>query len=89
MNGSHRGQKCPRKGARMSQNELILDYLKSGKSINPMIALKKFHCFRLASRIADLRARGHEIKRSITTDTNAEGDTVRYATYWLEREKND
>ena len=68
----------------MSQNEAIADYLRSGKSINPMIALNKFHCFRLASRIADLKAKGMKICRSIVTDTNSEGDPVRYAVYWME-----
>ena len=68
----------------MSQNEMIADYLKSGKSINPMIALKKFHCFRLASRISDLKDKGMNIQRSIVSDVNADGDPVRYAVYWLE-----
>ena len=68
----------------MSQNEMIADYLKSGKSINPMIALKKFHCFRLASRISDLKDKGMNIQRSIVSDVNADGDPVRYAVYWWE-----
>lgn len=67
----------------MSQNEEILDYLKSGKSINPMIALNKFSCFRLASRIADLRAKGHKIASAMTDDINKKGEPIRYATYWL------
>lgn len=68
----------------MSQNEKIADYLKSGKSINPMIALHKFHCFRLAARIADLRGKGMNIKSSLVDDFNSEGDPVRYSIYWLE-----
>lgn len=68
----------------MSQNEAIADYLKSGKSINPMIALKKFQCFRLASRIADLKGKGMNIKSSLVSDVNSEGEPVRYAVYWLE-----
>lgn len=68
----------------MSQNEAIADYLRSGKSINPMIALHKFHCFRLASRISDLKGKGMNIRSSLVTDVNAEGDPVRYSVYWLE-----
>lgn len=68
----------------MSQNEKIADYLKSGKSITPMIALHKFHCFRLAARISDLRAKGLNIKSSLVDDFNSEGDPVRYSVYWLE-----
>jgi hypothetical protein len=48
-----------------SQNDMILDYLKSGKSITPLEALDKFGCMRLGARIADLRREGHPIK-SIT-----------------------
>jgi len=68
----------------MSQNEKIADYLKSGKVINPMIALHKFHCFRLAARISDLRSKGLNIKSSLVDDVNSDGDPVRYSVYWLE-----
>ena len=45
----------------MSQNNQILNYLKSGKSISPIGALKKFGCFRLGARIFDLKQKGHNI----------------------------
>lgn len=48
-----------------TQNQKILSYLKSGKSLTPITALNKFGCFRLAARISDLRKDGH----SIFTDT--------------------
>lgn len=38
-----------------SQNAAILRHLQKGKSITAIEALKKFDCFRLASRIHDLR----------------------------------
>ena len=41
-----------------SQKNRILAYLKSGKSLTQMEALYKFGCFRLASRINDLRNDG-------------------------------
>lgn len=44
-----------------SQNEKILTHLKSGKSLTPQAALKKFGTFRLAARIYDLRQAGHAI----------------------------
>ena len=68
----------------MSQNEKIADYLKSGRTINPMIALHKFHCFRLSARIADLKGKGLNIRSSLVNDVNSDGDPVRYAEYWLE-----
>ncbi len=47
----------------MSQEQLILNHLKSGKSITAMEALDLFGCFRLASRISDLRKTHPNIKR--------------------------
>lgn len=46
----------------ITQNELILQLLKSGKSITPMQALREFGCFRLSARIYDLKRMGYEIK---------------------------
>jgi len=45
----------------MSQNDLILEHLKSGKSITPLEALKLFGCFRLSGRILELKRDGHDI----------------------------
>ena len=45
----------------MSQNDDIESFLKKGRSITQVDALKLFGCFRLASRIYDLRERGLEI----------------------------
>lgn len=41
-----------------SQKKMILAYLKTGKSLTQMEALHRFGCFRLASRINDLRNDG-------------------------------
>lgn len=46
----------------MTQNQLILDWLKSGRSITALQALMWFNCFRLASRINQLKNQGHNIK---------------------------
>lgn len=46
----------------MTQSELILDHLKAGHVITQMDALKIAGCFRLAARIFDLRAQGHNIE---------------------------
>ena len=45
----------------MSQNKQIADYLNKGKKLTTLDALNKFGCFRLAARIADLRASGMNI----------------------------
>ena len=44
-----------------SQNARIAAYLEAGNSITQMEALNLFQCFRLASRISDLRNRGLQI----------------------------
>tara|TARA_R110002012_G_scaffold81498_1_gene206340 strand:- start:46 stop:240 length:195 start_codon:yes stop_codon:yes gene_type:complete len=46
----------------MSQNNAILNYLKQGKKLDPLKALKKFGCFRLSARIFDLTQMGYNIK---------------------------
>lgn len=49
----------------MSQTQRILDHLKKGESITQMDALKLFGCFRLASRINELRDCGYDIETRI------------------------
>ena len=51
----------------MSQNNQILEYLKSGKKLTPLTALKKFGCFRLGARIFDLKRQGHNIDTQFKT----------------------
>lgn len=46
---------------KLSQNERILAHLSIYGSITPIEALEKFGCFRLASRIDELRGMGHFI----------------------------
>ncbi len=50
-----------------SQSTQILNHLKSGKPINPMLALRRFGCFRLGARIYDLKRQGHSIIREWET----------------------
>jgi hypothetical protein len=45
----------------MSQKAKIKKYLLSGKSLTPIQALDKFGCFRLASRIGELKSSGMNI----------------------------
>lgn len=54
----------------MSQNEKIKNYLLSGKSLTPIQALNKFGCFRLASRINNLRNEGLKISTTIVNKNN-------------------
>ena len=53
-----------------SQNRRIAAWLEQGNSLTQMEALNMFQCFRLASRINDLRKRGLEIvTEKIITNT--------------------
>jgi hypothetical protein len=61
-----------------SQSQQILGYLQAGKTLTPIEALDRFGVFRLAARVADLRAAGHDI----TTRTIKRNGT-HYAEYRL------
>lgn len=67
-----------------TQNQEVLAYLKTGKSITASVALREFRCFRLAARIRDLRDDGHNIV-SITKKQRSKrtGRIVRFCTYTL------
>lgn len=65
---------------RKSQNEEIEAWLKSGHTITPLEALEKFGCFRLGSRIFDLRSKGLNIVTEMVTDKGKH-----FASYKLEK----
>lgn len=44
-----------------SQNQMILDYLKTGKILTPLEALDMFGCLRLSGRIYELKNQGWPI----------------------------
>ena len=69
---------------KLSKKELILAYLQKHGSITPdeaRIYCRK--CERLAARISELRADGHNI---VTDKKDKDGKTVNYAIYRLVRE---
>ena len=68
----------------MTQNQEILKYLKTGKSITARHAARYFDCDRLAARICDLRAAGWNIvtvKR--VKRKRRSGEICRFAAYKL------
>ena len=62
----------------LTQNQKILEYLKSGKKLTPLEALNKFGCLRLSARIFNLKEQGHAI---ITENVTRKGKT--FAEYSL------
>lgn len=61
MNKNNTNEEYINEESNASQCAKILAYMKKGNPITQMEALKKFKCFRLASRIHDLRERGENI----------------------------
>jgi hypothetical protein len=45
----------------LSQNEMILKYLETGKSITPLEALQRFRCFRLGARIYEIKEKYNRV----------------------------
>ena len=70
--------------SKTTQNVQILEHLMQGKSITPYDALRLYRVMRLASRISDLRKRGHKIEKRMISVTNADGKKCRVAQYWME-----
>ena len=65
-----------------SQNDAILEYLTQGNKLTAVDALYKFSCFRLASRIKDLRSAGANIISKSIKVKNANGKEVYIAEYY-------
>lgn len=69
----------PQKTEGHDQNARILAHLQAGRTLTALEALEWFKCFRLASRICDLKKAGHQIeKRTIQTNSGK-----RVAEYYL------
>ena len=63
----------------MSQETDILNFMKEGNAINPMIALNKFGCFRLSARIMDLKKKDIKVISEMVDTYNGK----RYKEYWI------
>ena len=68
----------------MTQCDKILFHLQTIGSITPFEALDQYGCFRLAARVAELKAEGYPITSEIVSKQNRFGETVRFAKYRLE-----
>jgi len=66
---------------RTSQNGRILDCLRMGLRLTPLVALSRFGCLRLSGRIYDLRHMGWNIQERRVAD-----DGKHYSSYWLDME---
>ena len=68
---------------KQSHEKMILAYMREHGSITAMDAVRDFGCMRLAARISDLRWDGHDIETVYEAGKNRNGETVRYARYYL------
>ncbi len=64
-----------------SQEQQILEYLQSGKTITIWESIQLFHCTRLSGRIYDLKKAGHNIHSEPIQGENGK----RFSKYWLEK----
>ena len=67
----------PQKTEGHDQNARILAHLQSGRTLTALEALEWFKCFRLASRVCDLRKAGHLVEKR-TVKTNSGKNIAQY-----------
>lgn len=70
----------------MSQNDTILNHLRTSGSITPLEAINRYGITRLGARVYDLKQRGYIITRTMEFTRNRNGDPTRYARYYLEEQ---
>lgn len=70
----------------MTQCECILRHLEECGSITSLEAIMEYGILRLASRITDLKRKGHRISSKTVSHTNRYGQKVRYSVYELIKE---
>jgi hypothetical protein len=66
-----------------TQNQRILDYMERHGSITQIEALNACSVMRLASRISDLRRKGHPIESQMVKVKNRYGETCRVKRYYM------
>jgi pyruvate-formate lyase-activating enzyme len=68
----------------MTQNDMILNHLRTNGSITPLQALDLYGIMRLGARIYDLRRQGEQIYRELVAVKNRRGETTMVAEYVLD-----
>ena len=74
---------------KITQCEMIEDYIDEWGSITPLEAMRDLGIYRLASRISDMKKQGHKIKTEmVEVETRNRGKT-RIAKYSWDNVKNN
>jgi hypothetical protein len=76
---------------KITQCEMIVEYLNTYKEITPLEAMRYLGCYRLASRISDLKRQGYNIKSEMVSVATRNGGRTHIAKYSWEEDnaKND
>ena len=72
-----------------SQNDQVLNHLRSRGKLTQRQAMKEYGIMRLGARIYDLRERGYNIVKDMETSKNRYGKRVCYAAYRLKEDENE
>ena len=68
----------------MSQNDLVLNYMREFGSISPLEAFRDLGVMRLSARIANLKDRGIKIRTQYETRKNRYNSNVTFARYSID-----
>ena len=66
---------------KITQCEMIEDYLDTYGDISPLEAMRDLGIYRLASRISDMKKRGHKIKSEMVSVATRNGGRTHIARY--------
>ena len=64
-----------------TQVDKIINHIETFGSITPLDALREYGCFRLASRICDIKKASYKVTKTMETANNRFGEPVRFAWY--------
>lgn len=67
------------KEKKLTQKQMIRQWLEDGKTITPLTALKEFNCLSLAQRIKNLRDEGMQIRTTFKTDYKSDKTFAEYS----------
>lgn len=70
----------------MTQTDRILRHLQDVGGITAAEAMSEYGVYRLAARIADLKAMGYDIGREMVSGKNRYGETTTFARYTIKED---
>ena len=70
----------------MTQTDRILRHMRDVGGITAAEAMSEYGIYRLAARIADLKAMGYDIDREMVSGKNRYGETTTFARYTIKED---